>query len=74
MKSFLTNITRLKYYLERNRGITQAEAFTKLGITDLAGTIRNLKERGCIITTQWEQGINRYGDNCRFKRYFLLRS
>ncbi len=57
--------------LENGGTITNTEAVEKLGIARLASRIFDLKRKGYNIGHRWEEGINRRGDKCRYRRYFL---
>ena len=57
-------------YLKRFKSITARDAVYDLGIIDLAGVIRNLRDSGIKIKDRWEIGVNRWGDECRYKRYY----
>ena len=57
-------------YIDRNGSITQIEAFKSLGVTRLSARIADLKESGVPIKSDWEHGVNRFGDKTRYKRYF----
>lgn len=62
---------RLIDYLKSGRGITAKEAADMLGIQRLSGRIFELKRMGYEIVEAWEKSKNRYGDEVRYKRYFL---
>jgi hypothetical protein len=62
----------LKYLQTHRTGLTVKECQEKLGTTELRKVISTLKDKGYVFTTVWEYGINRYGLNTRFKRYWLL--
>ena len=57
--------------LQNGGTITNTEAVEKLGIARLASRVFDLKKRGIPVTYRWEEGLNRRGDKCRYKRYFL---
>ena len=44
-----------------------------LGISQLAGPVRDLRKDGKRIGFVWEQGRNRYKEQVWFKRYFIAR-
>lgn len=62
----------IKYLQTHKSGLTVKECQEKLGTTELRKVISTLKDKGYVFTTVWEYGINRYGLNTRFKRYWLL--
>lgn len=61
-------------YLQRNKSITPAEAFSCLGITKLATRISEMKQKGYVFYDEWVQDINRYGVPTRYKRYYLIKT
>lgn len=52
-------------------GLTSKEAFEELGNTRLSATIKRLREEGYTIASVGEEGLNRFGEKCRYVRYFL---
>lgn len=60
-------------YLKNFRTITPYEAFKELGITKLATRISELKKEGYVFGDKWIDDINRFGENVRYKMYFLIR-
>lgn len=58
-------------HLRNNHGLTSMEAFTNYGITRLAAVIYDLRQLGHNIESQKELGVNRYGEECRYVRYWL---
>jgi hypothetical protein len=63
--------TRCYEYLLQNKGITSQEAIKYLGDTRLSATIFNLRNKGFKIKDIWETDVNRYGEDVRYKKYFL---
>lgn len=61
----------VKLYLEKYGSITAMQGFIDLGIVDLAGTIRDLKEEGYETTFTWVYKKNKFGKPIKFKRYLL---
>ena len=59
-------------YLKDHKTITQREALTELGIMDLAGVMRDLRDLGYITAGIWTDGFNRHGEKVRFKEYAIL--
>lgn len=57
-------------YMIKNGGITSMEAFSKLGVTRLSAHIFNLRKTYNIVDI-WEESVNRYGNEVRFKRYIF---
>lgn len=56
------------------RGITVKEAMEVLGTTELRKIMSTLRERGFKIITVWEEGENIFGEEVRYKRYFVEES
>lgn len=69
-----TRTDRVLNWLKRHRGITSWEAFQELGITRLSAAIFELRKSGYRILDEWETITNRYGEEVKFKRYFLIKS
>lgn len=59
-------------YLRANKSISPYEAFEHLGITKLATRIGELKKTGYVFTDYWAEGVNRFGEDVKYKRYVLL--
>ena len=60
---------RVLAYIRENGSISQMEAFVELGVFRLASRINDLKREGYAITGKMETVKNRYGEDCRIKRY-----
>ena len=67
-KSFAMPVNKYKY---GRRGITVREATEVLGTTELRKIMSDMKEKGYKVVTVWEEGLNRYGNMVRYKRYFV---
>ena len=61
----------LKYMATHKKGITALQALKYCGCLDLAGRIRDLKERGIEITSVYVNVITSTGDTTRVKQYTL---
>ena len=60
-------------YCRKNKGITSAEAFYKLGIAHLPRRMLDLKERGHKVEKITEYGTNAHtGAPTHWIRYFVL--
>lgn len=60
-------------YCKKNKGITSAEAFYKLGIAHLPRRILDLEERGHQVIRTTEHGTNAHtGASTHWTRYFVL--
>lgn len=66
-----TQNERILEYIERFGSITQFEALQDLGIMRLASRISDLKRQGYPITSKIVTVKNRFGENCRIKRYSI---
>ena len=62
---------RVYDFMEANGGITTLEAVQKLGCTRLSARIFDLRSAGIPVYDEWETVINRYGEPCRVKRYYI---
>tara|TARA_R100000700_G_C3166125_1_gene141236 strand:+ start:787 stop:1014 length:228 start_codon:yes stop_codon:yes gene_type:complete len=58
-------------YLSKGNVITTRTAMIDLGIGDLQGTIRDLKEAGVSIKSKYISVPTRYGKNATVKEYCL---
>lgn len=65
---------RIIGYIEEYGSITVKEAQEHLGIGDPRKRISELRENGYPISDEWENGINRFGEHCRYKRYYMKES
>lgn len=63
---------RVLNYMQEHNGITQKEAMDYIGVGHLPGAIRDLKETGVQIYSEFENSKNRYGEKVSFKRYYLV--
>lgn len=63
---------RILNYMQINGGITSAEAFRDLGVTRLSARIKELRELGYDIHTDYIYSENRYGETVRYGRYIYL--
>jgi hypothetical protein len=62
---------RILDYIAEFGGITQLEALRDLGVLRLASRISDLKRLGYPIVSEFETVKNRFGEECRVKRYRL---
>jgi|TARA_R100000656_G_C3902433_1_gene119104 hypothetical protein len=58
-------------YLNKGKKITTRDAMIDLGIGDLQGVIRDLKEAGIPIMSKYISVPTRYGKNATVKEYKL---
>lgn len=54
------------------KGVTQFEALTDLGILRLASRISELRDEGYPIEKEMVTVINKYGEKCSVARYRLV--
>lgn len=62
---------RILDYIAEHGSISQLEALNALGIMRLASRISDLKRRGYPIISHMDSVKNRFGEECRIKRYRL---
>ena len=61
-------------HLRKNKGITSMDAFELYGITRLSARIHDLREEGYEISMIWEYATNRYGNQVKYGKYFLIKN
>ena len=66
-----TQNERIIDYIKRFGSITQFEALRDLGVMRLASRISDLKRLGYPVVSERIVVKNRYGEECRIKRYKL---
>ena len=69
----MTQSERVLSYIEEYGSISQLEALNELGVMRLASRISDLRKHGFPITSEMVTVKNRFGENCKVKRYSLLR-
>ena len=69
-----TQNQRILDYIDQFGSITQLEALRDLGVMRLASRVSDLKRQGYAIISKPEAVKNRYGEECRVKRYYLAES
>lgn len=62
---------RLLQHMLSGEAFTQIKALTELGIGRLPSRIFELKEQGYQIKDHFVKVINRYGEECQVKEYWL---
>ena len=60
-------------YLQKHRGITQAQAIEKFGCYRLSGRIYDLRAEGYPIITERKAVKNRFGETCHVAEYRLVK-
>ena len=69
----VTQAQRVLHFMETHkRGITALQALNACGCFDLQGRIRDLKEDGYLIHSDWVKVENRFGEKVRIKQYTLM--
>ena len=58
-------------HLQDYGSITTWEAIQEYGVTRLSARIRDIKDKGYIITDEWQSSLNRYGEMVSYKKYSL---
>ena len=66
-----TQRDRVLQYIQDFGSITSYQAYTDLGVTQLATRIFELKKRGYNFSKKRVKTQNRYGDNTHYDEYFL---
>ena len=66
-----TQNERILDYIDKFGSITQYEALMDLGVMRLASRISDLKRLGYPVESEMVAVVNRYGEECRVKRYKL---
>ena len=57
--------------MDKFGSITQLDALRDLGVMRLASRISDLRRMGVAIDSSVERIKNRYGEECRIKKYFI---
>ena len=68
----VTQRDRVLQYIRDFGSISSYQAFTDLGVTQLATRIFELKERGYQFTKKRFTITNRYGDKSHYDEYYLV--
>lgn len=69
-----TQNQRILDYIDQFGSITQLEALRDLSVLRLASRVSDLKRLGYPIKSNFATVKNRYGEECRVKRYYLAES
>ena len=62
---------RVLEYIDKHGGITSYQAQKHISVARLASRISELKKKGYPIIYEWVQGVNKYGEKYRAKRYSM---
>lgn len=65
--------SRIIEYIQKYGFITSYTAYSKLGITQLATRISELKERGYIFKKERVYTKNRFGKKTHYDKYYLIK-
>ena len=68
----MTQADRILRHLKDYGSITPVEALRDYGVMRLGARIWDLKREGYSITTEREEGRNRYGERTAYARYRLI--
>lgn len=68
-----TQKKRIYDYMKQNRYITAYDAQREFGCMRLSARIAELKESGIAVGSDFVTVRNRYGEECRVKRYWLVK-
>lgn len=66
----MTKKQKVLDYMLKGNTITSWEAIEKFGATRLSAIIFELKDKYDIKDT-WIEDVDRYGNMCKYKRYFI---
>jgi len=66
-----TQAGRLLEHLQAGGTITSLEAYTALGITQLAARLTDIENDGYKLSREWITVENRFNEDCRVIRYSL---
>ena len=69
-RKYINNDYHMNIY-GMTRGITVKECEQVLGSTELRKTICELQDSGYKVEKVWEVGEDRFGNETRYKRYFV---
>ena len=58
-------------HIRQHGSLTSFEAYTELGITQLATRISELEEQGYVFKKEWTSRKNKNGETKYFKKYYL---
>lgn len=67
----MNDCERVVDYCKKHGSITQMEATNAFGCTRLGARIWDLKDRGYFVCSIWENGVDRFGEKTRYKRYYV---
>lgn len=71
MASKITGRSEIMKYMQTHDFITDEIARDKFGVHRLSDVIFCMRNKGHVVETVMVNGKNRYGNSCRYARYFL---
>lgn len=66
-----TQCDRVLQYMRDFGSITTLQAFIDLGVVRLGARISEMRKAGLNIQDRPKEVLNRYGDTCHIKEYFI---
>lgn len=66
-----TQKKRIIEYMKEHGSITPMEAIEHIGCTKLSTRVGELKREGHNIEGKMEKGHSRWGEDCRYMRYWI---
>ena len=69
----MTNLERIKRHLLDYGTITQLECAKEYGNYRLSEYIRQLRQEGWNITSEWQKGKNRYNEDTHYVKYVFTK-
>lgn len=69
----MTNLERIKRHLQDYGSITQLECAKEYGNYRLSEYIRQLRQEGWNITSEWQKGKNRYNEDTHYVKYVFTK-
>lgn len=57
--------------MRRGESVTQLDAWMRFGVSRLPARVRDLRDDGIDIASEWVETQNRFGEVCRVKKYSL---
>ena len=71
MSKHNSQANRLLRHFQAGKSITRLESFRELGITELSARINALEKQGYEIQRETITVKNRFGEDCRVKKYWM---
>ena len=64
---------QLYEHMKKHGSITQHEAYELYGNTRAAAAVFEMRKAGIPVVTEKVCGVNRFGDRCRYARFWIER-